>query len=225
MRVWASLGGAFGMHSTDFFRSYKLYLGGPSSTFDVPYVVEGGMSSYLTKHLSVGLSASYCKAVVRENYQKLYPFADTAAKTMVSVAQDFSVTSTPVLATIDYYPTDRQFATYVGAGIGIGLSTILWKQGVYGNGIASETTQYSDSHIVPAGMVRAGISLGWDKERKTKVAGALTFEVRYTFMSVTAPLYREMAGSLPNAGREVYGDYTIQTGGVGLHVGVSVIVN
>jgi hypothetical protein len=225
MRTWASFGGVFGVHSTDFFQSYKRYLGGPSSTFDVPYVIEGGIASYLWKNVSVGLTASYYKAVVRESYKQFYPFGDTSATTLLSIAQDMSVTATPIIATIDYYPTDRQFATYVGAGLGIGISTIVWKQGVYGNGSASETTPYNDTHIVPAGLLRAGISLGWDKERTTKVAGALTFEVRYTFLTVTAPLFESLAGSLPNAGAETSGDYHIQAGGLGLHVGVSVIVN
>ncbi len=225
MRVWASLGGEFGVHSSDFFKSYKRYLGGPASTFDVPYVLEGGIASYLWKNVSIGLNASYYRAVVRENYQQYFPFGDTSSKNLLAISQDMSVTATPIIATIDYYPTDRQFATYVGAGLGIGISTILWKQGVYGNGVASETTPYTNTHIVPAGLVRAGISLGWDKERTTKVAGALTFEVRYTFMTVSAPLLKSMSDVLPNAGPETRGDYHIQAGGLGLHVGVSVIVN
>lgn len=224
LRAWASIGGVFGVHSKDFFASYKKYLGGPSSTFDVPYILEGGMSSYVWPHQSLGVSAGYYRTVMREDYTQYYPFSDTSVNVKSSISQDYTMSTVPVLVTYDYYPIDRQFATYVGGGVGVGFVNILWKQGVYGNGTAATTTNYDGSHIVPAFMIRTGISLGWDKERTTKVAGALTFEVRYTYMNVRAPLFASLAPSLPNAGPETQGDYVIQAGGLGLHLGVSVTV-
>lgn len=224
LRVWASFGGVFGVHSTDFFKGYKAYMGGPSSTFDVPYVVEGGIASYLWKNLSLGLSGSYYRAVMCEDYNMRLPVGDTAA-TLYAISQDMTVTSAPVLLTFDYYPTDRQFSTFVGGGLGLGFVSIVWKQGVYGGNVAEQRTNYDATHIVPAAMVRAGISLGWDKERATRVSGALSFEVRYTYMNVAAPLFKQVSGSIPNAGADTQGDYHIQAGGFGLHVGVTVIVN
>lgn len=220
--MWADAGWMFGVHGIEFFRDYKRYLGGPASTFDVPTSVRGGVATFLTNDLATGLQVGYHRAVVRETYVYV-PFGrDTATRARQTITQGITSTSIPVLLTLDIHPRFRQFVTYVGGGIGASVGTFVWNEALSTSqavGARSSGLRYNDTHIHLAALVRAGMSLGWDKALGEKTGGALHIEVSYTYAPLSGPLFAAVGSTL---GQSMPSTYTIQTGGVGLNAGVSI---
>ncbi len=222
LRLWADAGWMFGIHGIEFFRDYKRLLNGPASTFDVPTSVRGGMSAFLSSDVATGLQVGYHRAVIRETY--LYqPFgADTLTRARQTTSQNITSTTIPVLLTFDLHPRFRQFVTYVGGGLGLNIGTFVWEEGLSTSqavGARTSGLRYDDTHINLAAIVRAGMSLGWDRALGESTGGALHIEVSYTYAPLSGPLFASVGTGI---GKPVDAVYTIQSGGVGLHCGVSI---
>lgn len=225
LRLFLDAGATFGIHSTDFFRDYKYYLRGPSSTFNVPETVRFGMSSYQLPNIGFGVTSGYHRAVVRETYDFMPGIADSAlGLPRQGLTQSFTMTVIPAIITADLYPIDRQFATYVGAGAGVAAVMIQWDETTSSSQLAGARRsgeRYSATHVVPAVLLRAGISLGLDRQLSMSTAAAIHVEVSYTYVPVTAPIFERFGDQIPAAASDLRGDYRLQAGGLGLHVGMS----
>lgn len=224
LRIAVDMGWTFGLHSIDFFSEYKRLLSGPASTFDVPVTVRGSVSTFLSQTALTGLQIGYHRAVLRESY--LYtPFGlDTATRARQTLSQDVTLSAIPVLLTFDYHPRNRQFTTYVGGGIGLNIASLVWNESPSASQLAgarSSGTRYNDTHIFPAAMARAGMSLGWDRTLSDKVSGALHLEFSYLYAPFSGPFFETISAQ---TGIAVPSSYTIHTGGIGLHLGVSLYV-
>lgn len=227
VRVSLDVGSVMGIHSADFFRDYKRVLGGPSSTFNAPEVLRVGVGSYQVPDVAFGLATSYYRAVVRETYLTQPALLDTTVRTPTqTLSQDIALTAVPVFATVDYVPMQRQFTTYVGVGLGLCVTSIRWDETTSVSqavGARLSGERYRASHIVPAAMVRAGVSLGLDQRLSTTTSAAVHIEVTYSYIPVRAPLFERVASQVPQL-LSLRDPYTIQVGGIGLHAGVSLFL-
>ncbi|MDZ4745750.1 MAG: hypothetical protein SGJ05_07080 [bacterium] len=225
-RIYGDLYGTFGRHASEFFEDYRRYLGGPASTFDAPLGVGAGVSSFQIPDIGLGLKVSYSRSVVRETYQ--FTSALDRTRPDQTTSQNMIVSVVPVMATIDYIPIDRQFSTYIGAMAGIAFTSIRWNEGLSTTtlpGARQSGERYDDSHVSPAVGARAGVNLGWDSRPDAKVRPALYIEASYTFIPVSAPLFEEVAKTLHGSPARLREPYTIQAGGFGLHLGISLLVH
>ena len=213
-----------GLHSADFFRDYRRYLMGPSSTFNAPEVMRVGIGSYQLDDVAFGLTTSYYRAVVRETYLAQPSRLDSTIRMPTQMlSQEIVGTAIPVFAMLDYVPLQRQFATYVGAGLGLCVASLQWTETASASqavGARTSGERYRATHIVPAAMVRAGVSLGLDQRLSVSTSAAVHIEVCYTYIPVHAPMFERIADQFPNA-TSMQQPYAIQMGGIGLHAGVS----
>lgn len=225
-RIYGDLFGVFGRNASEFFQDYRRYLGGPASTFDAPLGLDAGVSSFQIPDVGIGIKVSYSRSVIREAY--LFTSALDSTRPEQSTSQNMTVSVVPVVLTLDYFPLDRQFTTYVGVMAGLGFTSIKWDEGLAKTtlpGARSSGERYDDSHVSPAVGARAGVSLGWDGRYDARVRPALFFEASYMFIPVSAPLFKETAKTLPGSPQRLREPYTIQAGGFGLHLGISVLVH
>lgn len=225
-RISGDVFGTFGRHASQFFRDYSRYLGGVASTFDAPVGLGFGVSSFQIPDIGIGLKVSYSRSVVRESY--LFTSALDSTRPNQTTSQNMTVSVIPVMLTLDYIPLDRQFTTYVGVAAGMAFTSIKWNEGlatVLLPGARASGERYDDSHVSPAIGARAGVSLGWDGRPDALVRPALFIEASYTFIPVSAPLFEEVAKTLPGSPARLREPYTIQAGGFGLHLGISLLVH
>lgn len=212
IRVYGDFGWVFGMNSSDFFRDYRVEQGGSLSTIPPAMALHGGIGSYMWDDVVVGVHTGYYRGVFREVYDRDVPLTDSTTA-MVTTTQDFRMSVVPALVTIDYFPLRRQFTGYVGGGVGIASTSTYWSSSnspLPGEISSTNAVQVDESTVVPAFMVRAGISLGWDRAMTTKTTASSTFEVRYTYIPVT--VHTEQ------------GDYLFTGGGIQFSIGVSVFL-
>lgn len=225
LRVAVDVGATFGLHASEFFRDYKFYLRGPSSTFNAPETMRLSVSSYQLEHVSFGISASYYRAVVRETYDFRPGVFDTVlGLPPQTLSQALTMSVIPTILTIDYYPIDRQFTTYVGVGAGVAFSTLAWNEGTSASqspGARRSGERYNATHVSPALMLRTGVSLGLDKLLARSTSASVHIEASYAWIPIAAPLFKTVANNLPTADQSLREDYVIQAGGLGIHLGLS----
>ncbi|HLP29129.1 MAG TPA: hypothetical protein VK147_10865 [Candidatus Didemnitutus sp.] len=213
----------FGIDADEFFKDYQLVLGGKSSGFNAPMGFSASLSTYQLGNASIGVMAGYYKAVVRENYNYDPLIIDTSFAPPQNITQDISLTCLPAMLTIDYYPYNRQFTGFVGAGVGLGAATFRWTETITSSqsiGARLGGERYNETHLVPAVMLRAGVSLGLDDELGANIRAAITMEGGYLYMPLTAPLFAKTADSfVAQTPERLQGMYKIQSGGLQLRIG------
>ena len=213
-----------GIHSTDFFDDYKRFLTGPSSTFNAPEVIRFGVGSYQIPNVAMGVTGGYYRAVVRETY----PFRPELADVSVTLpsqtlSQELVMTAYPAMATADYLPMGRQFATYVGAGLGLNVVSITWRETISASqapGARASGERYNATHVAFAAMARAGVSLGLDHMLSSTTSAAVHIEVSYMYSHVSATLFDRLSSRFGGDAR-MTAPYGISAGGLGIHAGVS----
>ena len=228
VRTEFSASWTLGIDADAFFKDYQVVLGGKASGFDAPTGFGISLSSYQLGKASIGVSAGYYRAIVRENYDYKPLLADTSFGPPQNITQNIALTCIPALLTIDYYPFDRQFTGYVGAGIGLGAATIEWTEQIATSQIIGARTggeRYNDTHLAPACMVRSGISLGLDNEVLSNVRAAIILEGSYLYMPLSAPLFAKTADSfVASTPSRLQQDYKIQAGGWQLRIGFVIFI-
>lgn len=224
IRLAADLNWRFGVHGIEFFQQYKRLVGGPSSTFDIPLGLWASLGSYQFENVVIGVTGGYNRAVVRENY--VYrPFGqDTVRRVTQGLSQNMALTTVPVMLSLDYLPIDRQFATYVGAALGVSATSFVWTETAAASQDVrsrSSGTRFDDSRITPSAMVRVGVLLGWDKDVRTRTSAGFYLEVSYLWAPFTAPVLASLQQSVPGV-TQTDGVTTLQAGGLGIHAGVNI---
>jgi len=225
IRLYGNIQWIFGIASSEFFQDYKSQLLGPASTFDAAEGVRGGISSFQFPNVGIGLDVGYYRVVLRETY--VFRSILDSTRPDQTVGQDFAMNVVPVFATIDYFPVKRQFTAYVGAGVGMSFINVRWSESLSATqlpGARKSGLRYDESHVVPSGQVRTGVSLGWDSSPTAVVRPSLFFEITYTLIPFTAPLFSDVAPTLDSPPDRLRGSYAIQAGGVGVHAGISLLL-
>lgn len=225
VRINADLNWTLGISAAGFFKDYQSLLRGPSSGFDAPIGFSVGMSSYQVKNAPIGLSVSYYRAVARETYQYKSSILDTVGLPSQTYSQDITLTVIPIMLTWDYYPIDRQFTGYIGGGIGAAPVHAFWREDISEStlpGSRLSGTRYDAWHVAPSFMGRVGVSLGFDEPLGSKTKAGVYFEASYLFVPYSAPLFTEAAKTIPNAPPSTKGNYTTQSGGFVVRLGMNI---
>ncbi len=227
VRIYGDVVWMMGLHSTDFFKDYQSLLGGGASTFDVPIGLTFGISSFQLGDLAIGVTGSYYRATVRETYTYDPRFRDSAVGPEQTLTQAIVMNVIPIFLTADYFPIQRQFTGYVGAGVGMGAVGMTWEESVANTpqgGSRPSGVRYDETHYTPAFLVRAGVSLGWDKRSTTRIGAALYFEVSYSVLPFSADMFQQFSQYVPALSQAAARSYRFQAGGIGIHGGVSIFL-
>jgi hypothetical protein len=224
------VGGVYGVSASEFFKEYQnpFTIGGQASTFNIPLSYGASVKAAASPDLRYGLNGEFFKAVMQDNYtqQVVIPANDEidtiGART---VGSGLSVSSVPIIASIEYIPVESQFATYFGIGAGISFNKIYWSETVAST-ISNDPRRggeyVNESNISPAARIYAGVELDFDKRRRAaSILGSLLLEVRYTYIPVSAPLLKQFS-SFPGAPARWSEDFQVGGSGLGLSLGISV---
>jgi opacity protein-like surface antigen len=218
----------FGIDADELFRDYQTVFGGRASGFDVPVGFGASLSTYQLDDVSIGVTAGYYRAVVRENYDYRPLLRDTSFGPSQNVTQNMALTCIPAMLSVEYFPVFRQFTGYVGLGAGIGNVSFRWDEEISNStlpGARRGGARYDRSHIVPAIQLRTGVSLGLDGEVGKNVRAAITLEGGYLYMPLSAAIMRDAAASfVASVPDRLRSDYRIQTGGMQLRIGFLLFV-
>jgi len=228
VRLYADLTWTMSITATEFFEDYRTLVGGKAAAFDIPMGVAIGVSSFQLGDGAIGLSAGYYKAVVRESYAYDPDQFPRPTGPPQGVTQTVTMSVLPALLTLDYFPVQRQFTGYLGAGVGLASVHLFWDEELANTsepGARLGGVRYDESHLVPAFQGRAGVSLGFDDPLSTLTYAGIYIEAGYTYIPVSAPLFKATAETLAWAPERTAGDYNIQAGGFVLRFGFEVILS
>lgn len=227
IRLYGDVNWTLGTAASDFFRDYRTILGAGAAGFDVPVGLGLGIQSFQLGDGAIGLATGYRRSVVRETYNYDPRTAPTAIGPAQGVGQTILLSVIPALLTIDYIPRHRQFTGYVGAGVGLASVDLSWEEYLTSSqepGARQSGVRYSDHHLVPAAMVRAGVSLLFDDPFSSETRAGIYVETAYEYVPVSASLMQRIATTLPAAPSQFDQPYNIQAGGIVLRVGFQVMV-
>lgn len=215
-----------GVEASEFFNIYQSVIGGKASGFDMPIGFSAGIMSFQFKDVAIGVMSGYSKATLRETFTVSGSILDTIPKPTQTASETILMTVIPAMLTLDYFPLQRQFTGYVGAGAGIVATDFYWNELYSSSDVAGARRsglRYDDAHISPAFIVRTGISFGLDKRISAKSRAALSVELSYSYMPVSMPLFKRLH-QLEQISNEVPESVSINAGGVRAQLGFSIIL-
>lgn len=228
VRLEATVLWNLGIQAADFFRDYQGVLGGTASSFGVPIGARASVNQYLTDEISVGVSGSFFRATIRENYTYDPKPPATALGPPQNVTQNIEVSTVPVLFNLDLFPARRQFTGYLGVGLGLVFGHVFWSEEIQTSrllGARRSGTRYDGSLIAPAAKLRAGVSLGFDGSVMARSATGIRIEVGYTFAPLRDRFFTGQFESFtvppPERLRQ---EYLIDAGGVSIEIGISLLL-
>jgi hypothetical protein len=228
IRFEAGVHWTLGIQASEFIRDYQSILGGASSSFGVPIGARGSVSQYISDNITVGLSGGFSRASIRESYLYDPQPPQIRLGPPQYVIQNIEVSAVPAFATLEYFPGKRQFAGYVGLGLGVLLSTIEWTEEIQPTrqvGSRRSGTRLNESYIVPAINLRAGICLGFDGSLGSRSSTGIRIQAGYMIAPISAPFMSGQFASFAVPPPErLQQDYVIDPGGVSLEIGISLLL-
>jgi len=227
LRAAIDVNWTFGHTAPEFFEDYRALLGGKASGFAAPIGGSVSVSSFQLGNGAIGVTAGFQRASVRETYRYDPNFYQQPTGPQQTVTQDVEMMVIPAMATLDYFPVNRQFTGYVGCGLGLAAVNFSWTEYLSPSteaGARPSGVRYDDGNLTPAAMARAGISLAFDDPVGAKTFAGIYFEVAYTYIPFSAPVFTETAETLIWTTPRTSGDYNFQAGGFVVKLGFEVIL-
>lgn len=228
LRIEANVNWNLTVTATELFADYRYYLGGSASGFDIPTGVGFSISSYQFSNASIGLSTGYYRATMRESFTYNPESRPDPIGPAQSVTESMLLTVIPTMITVDYHPTHRQFTGFVGFGLGLSASNMMWEESLSASadpGARYSGVRYNEWHATPLLNIHAGVSLGFDQIVGQRNRPGLFMEVGYQWMPVSAPFFAGTAKTFSTPPASLFRDYTIQAGGIVLRAGIELMVN
>lgn len=188
-------GPKFGYGSSDFSESYLSYFGGKNNQYNAKLAFGASFKFEPFEGVRFGFLGEYAQTGFTDIYKQLIkPHKDSASVGERSIEQQFAVTSYPILLTAEVVPSKNQFRTYIGAGLGVGIANVSWKETLNSsliNDLRTGGDYVNDTYFAPAFTLYTGIELGFDKKAKQSIFAGVQIEARYIYTGVSAPLFEK----------------------------------
>lgn len=217
----------FGLGSPDFATEYRK-LGGAGFSFDPPLSLGVSTRIALTRNLWGGASAEGYRAHFQDSYFQDITRTDgfDTLRGFRNIYQDMQLKVLPVFITLDYAPVQAQFRTYAGVGLGLAYTEVYWFESVSSSFPQDNRRgglHVEEQRFAPAARVHARMELGFDRPQREEgaVLHSVYVEARYTWIPVSLPLLRNVAGQTDEPPQRWQDSFTLQAGGLALAVGVS----
>ena len=196
-----------------------------NNTYMVQPVVGVTFRAEPIQGIRFGVSGEYFKGHFSDHFSQLaYSPVDSALVGFRSPSETIDFKAVPLLLTVDLVPSANQFRTYSGIGIGLSLGHIRWEEAMQStvpNDKRVGGVVYDESVISPAGCIYAGLELGFDKKSKDDNLVLLTIEARYTYVGMSAPMFKAISSQFFRPPDSWQKNYLIGASSFSLQIGLS----
>jgi hypothetical protein len=228
LRIEPGLSYTLGTNAKEFFQDYAQVLGGKSREFSTPVSGSLRISRHLDEYQSIGLVAGFTRTNLRENYDYDPRVVEVPLAPAQNVTQNMNIESIPLMVCYDLYPVDRQFTSYIGGSVGLGISHVQWYEDITVSrspGARSKGERFDDWLYHLATELRAGVSLGFDGSTQSAVRSGIRIECAYRHIPVRSDFMRNVARSFPlPPPARLLNSYTLDIGGFAVHIGIMVVL-
>ncbi len=222
--ISAYIGAKFNLGNSEFYTEYAKAFH-TNNNFMIQPVVGGSLRAEPITGFRFGVSGEYFKSHFSDNFtQPAFSPIDSTAVGFRSASEYIDFSAVPILLTVDVIPSANQFRTYTGVGIGLCFGHIRWDEKINSsvkNDLRVGGVVFDDNLISPAACLYAGIELGFDKKSKDDNFVSLTIEARYTYVGMSAPMFKAISSQFfrpPDSWKE---NYLIGASSFSLQVGLS----
>lgn len=228
LRIEPGLSYTWGTSAEEFFEDYARVLGGRSREFSTPISGTLRISRHLDEYQSIGLVAGFTRTNLRENYDYDPRVVDVPLAPAQNITQNMTIESIPLMVCYDLYPVDRQFTSYLGGSIGLGISHVQWYEDITVSrspGARSKGERFDDWLYHLATELRAGVSLGFDGSTQSALRSGIRLECAYRYAPIRGDFMRNVARSFALTSPERLQDsYTLDIGGFAVHIGIMIVL-
>lgn len=222
--ISAFIGSKFNLGNSTFFREYSKAFH-TNNIFMVQPVFGVTLSAEPLSRIRFGVSGEYFAGHYSDFFtQEAFSPIDSTLVGNRSLSESISFRAIPIMATIDVIPSTNQFRTYSGLGIGLCIGHIRWEEKINSN-VRNDRriggVVFDENLVSPAACLYAGIELGFDKRKKDDNFVSLTIEARYTFLGMSAPMFKNISQQFYNTPENWKDNFSIGASAFSLQVGLS----
>ena len=222
--ISAYLGSKFNLGNSEFYTEYAKAFH-INNTYMVQPVVGICFRGEPIPGIRFGVSGEYFKGHFFDSFsEQAYSPIDSALVGIRSPTETIDFKAIPLLLTVDLIPSGNQFRTYSGIGIGLCVGHIRWEEvlsSTVKNDIRVGGVVYDESIISPAGCIYAGLELGFDKRSKDDNFVSLTIEARYTYVGMSAPMFKAISSQFFRPPDSWQKNFLIGASSFSLQIGLS----
>lgn len=221
--IYLSIGYPMSTNSYSFFDNYLKIIQGLKSNFETSLILYLSNKYFLNDNYRLGLSCEYFTANLNDPFiQKITTTDEEFYRTLT---EEINITSLPCFFSFEYSPTNLQFSTYIGIGLGIDITKIKWLEKLETTNIIDKRKgglHYDNIILSPVCRLFSGIELGFDKYTDNMVIKSLNFEFNITYSMRKANIFKNISDQFDEPIPEnINRNFTIIPFYFGLNIGVS----
>lgn len=184
-----SVGFPFGQSADDFFKLYKSEFGSTQEQNKFTTTPSGNIAfkTWIVRDYRLGVSAGYHNINIFDDYYIVGEFLTR------NHSNEIDFYTIPLLVKGEYIPYDKQFRSYVGAGLGLTMSNIRWKERVissYPLDPRKSGVHFNEMVLSPTFELYSGIELGFDEYPESKFLGSIVFELDYRYSPQNVDIFK-----------------------------------
>ncbi|MBK9248989.1 MAG: hypothetical protein IPM69_12965 [Ignavibacteria bacterium] len=222
--VSAYIGSKFNLGDSEFFREYARTFNA-NTLFPVQTVIGVEIRAEAIKSIRFGINSEYFAADFVDSYSRLVQSpVDSLSVGARFSSEKIHFTAIPIMLTADYVPSNTQFRTYCGGGLGISISRIRWEETTIST-VANDRrvggTHIDENILAPTACIYAGLELGFDKRHKNNSVTSLTIEARYSIIGMSAPMFASVSSQFFNPPDTWKQKFSVGASGFSLTIGLA----
>lgn len=222
----AFIGQKHGLGSSAFFEQYVKYFGGANLNYPISFTYGASIKMELLSNIRFGINSEHFTSNYANTYvQKAFSKPeDTIPNITRSISQKYSFSLTPLMLSAEYTPVASIYRTYFGAGIGAAFGKMEWTESVNSSDAFDKRTggtYFNETVAGPAGMLYAGVELGFDRTIKNGDLFLLTAEARYTIIGISKPLFAKAVSQFTAPPAQWSEPVAIGASGISLQLGIA----
>jgi hypothetical protein len=211
-----------GAFDNGFFDIYKKDFKGSKSSFSSYPLIGVSFKYQYFPHYKFGISAEYIYSDLNESYTEYIDEPELISSR--DYIQSITVSSIPILFTVDLVPRELPYRTFVGVGAGLSINKIKWNESISSHfpyDVRIGGTVIDDNFISPVFSFYTGVELDFDKEYKYSVVGGLIIEGKVLYIIRSKKYFQSISKQFSKKNNNFNENYTILPVYFGLNIGVS----
>ncbi len=218
-----SIGYPMSTNSYEFFENYKYVIEGTKSNFETTFLVYISYKFIIYDNLKLGFSLENFRAFLNDAFIQEVTTIDE--KFYRSITENITLSSYPGYFTIEYFPSNLQFSSYIGFGLGLDLTHIKWFEKLESSNITDKRKgglHFDNIILSPACRFYSGLELGFDRYTENMTIRSFHLEFNITYSIRRTNLFKSISGQFDNEKHEnINKNFTIIPIYFGLNIGVS----
>lgn len=198
--LYFTIGFPFGFSSNEFFDAYQSGMSGNEDYANHSPSLAVGYKTWVSNKIRLGLTANFINSEFFDN------FYTGGANLQRFHSHTLYFRTLPVIASVEYMPYDKQFRSYIGAGVGTTMSNIFWRETIrssYNLDKRKGGILYDKVEFHPAARIYSGIELGFDEFPESLFLGSIIFEFSYTYQYRKLDIFEKVRPQLSKPAEEL----------------------